>query len=112
MDIYLCLKFTVHETKVFTPPPRHILPFGLLHPKIIWLSNLKFIPEKCRAHWIRYLRFQYYQWVHTSGGGLFVPEGIIRPVVSGYVWNLHFLNNTKVILSQAQVTLTDFGYSF
>ena len=26
--------------------------------------------------------FYYYHWVDTSAGGLLVPEGIIRPVVS------------------------------
>ena len=26
--------------------------------------------------------FYYHHWVDTSAGGLFVPEGIIRPVVS------------------------------
>jgi hypothetical protein len=28
------------------------------------------------------LRFYYYHWVDTSAGGLLVPEGIIRIVVS------------------------------
>ena len=72
-----------------------------------------------------YLRFYYYHWVHTSAGGLLVPDGIIRPVVSAsaltwfiryiYYWNLEFLNNviihkTKALLPRAYVTLADFGY--
>jgi len=28
------------------------------------------------------LRMHYYHWVDTSDGGLLVPEGIIRPVIS------------------------------
>jgi hypothetical protein len=34
---------------------------------------VKVIPEKRRAHYIRYLRFYYYHWMDTSVGGLFVP---------------------------------------
>jgi hypothetical protein len=66
-----------------------------------------------------------YDWVNTSAGGVFVPQGIIRPVVSAsaltwfiryiYYWNLQFLNNviinkTKVLLPQAYVTLTDYYF--
>jgi hypothetical protein len=29
-----------------------------------------------------YLRSYYYHWLYASTGGLFVPEDIIRPVVS------------------------------
>jgi hypothetical protein len=68
--------------------------------------------------------FYYYHWVDTSAGGLLVPEGIIRPVVSASAlswfnrymcyWNLQFLNNesiikTKVLLPQAYVTVADIG---
>ena len=45
----------------------------------------------------------YYHCVDISTGGILVPEGIIRPVVSAseltwfiryiYYWNLQFLNN-------------------
>ena len=56
-------------------------------------------------------------------GGLLVPQGIIRPVVSAsaltwfiryiYFWKLQFLNNviiykSKVILPQSYVILDDF----
>ena len=69
-------------------------------------------------------RFYYYHWVDTSVGGLLVPEGIIRPVVSAseLTWciryihyrNLQFLNNvinnkTKVLLPQAFL-FTLFGF--
>jgi len=47
-----------------------------------------------------------YDWVNTSAGGVLVPEGIIRPVVSAsaltwfiryiYYWNLQFLNNVII----------------
>jgi len=40
------------------------------------------VSEMRRVHSIWYLRFYYYHWVDTSAGGLLVPEGIIRPVVS------------------------------
>ena len=68
-----------------------------------------------------------YDWVNTSAGGILVPEGIIRPVVSAsaltwfiryiYYWNLQFLNNviinkTKVLLPQAYVTLADYYLAF
>jgi hypothetical protein len=67
----------------------------------------------CALNWIS--TFYCYHWVDTSPGGLLVPEGIIRPVVSVsaltwfiryiYYWNLQFLNNviidkTKVLLPQ------------
>jgi hypothetical protein len=29
-----------------------------------------------------YISFYYYHWVDTTAGGLLVPDGIIRPVVS------------------------------
>ena len=63
-------------------------------------------------------------WVDISACGLFVPEGIIRPVVSvsaltwciRYIchWNSLLLNNviitkTNVLLPQVQMTLADFG---
>ena len=66
-------------------------------------------------------------WVNTSAGGVFVSQGIIRPVVSAsaltwfiryiYYWNLQFLNNvsinkTKVLLLQAYVTLADYYLAF
>jgi len=49
---------------------------------------------------IIYLRFFYHHWVDTAAGRLFVPNGIIRPVVSVsawfiiyiYYWNLQFSN--------------------
>jgi hypothetical protein len=68
-----------------------------------------------------------YDWVNTSAGGVFVPQGIIRPVVSAsaltwfiryiYYWNFQFLNNviinkTKVLLPQAYVTLADYYLAF
>ena len=68
-----------------------------------------------------------YDWVYTSAGGVFVPHGIIRPVVSAsvltwfiryiYYSNLQFLNNiiinkTKVLLPQAYVTLADYYLAF
>ena len=68
-----------------------------------------------------------YDWVNTSAGGVLVPEGIIRPVVSAsaltwfiryiYYWNCQFLNNviinkTKVLLSQAYLTLADLLFGF
>ena len=42
---------------------------------------------------LRYLHFYYYHWVDTSGGGLLVPEGIVRPVVSVSVltWFIRYL---------------------
>ena len=43
---------------------------------------MKVIPEPSRAHYIWYLRFYYYHWVDTAAGGLLVPKGIIRPVIS------------------------------
>jgi hypothetical protein len=66
-----------------------------------------------------------YDWVNTSAGGVFVPQGIIRPVISAsaltwfiryiYYWNLQFLNNviinkTKALLPQAYVTLADYYF--
>jgi hypothetical protein len=62
------------------------------------------------------LGIMYYNWVDTSDGGLLVPDGIIRPLVSSsaltwfiiyvYYWNLQLLNNviinkTKVLLPNA-----------
>jgi hypothetical protein len=67
----------------------------------------------------------YFHWVDTSARGLFVYEGVIRPMVSvsALTWfiryisysNLQFLNNvvinkTKVPFPQAYVTLADIGY--
>jgi hypothetical protein len=40
------------------------------------------IPETRRVHLIWYLRFYYHYWLDNSAGGLLVPEGIIRLVVS------------------------------
>jgi hypothetical protein len=83
------------------------------------------IPETRHVDLIWYLRFYYYHWVDISAGGLLVPEGIIRPVVSDstltwfiryvYYWNLQFLNNVimikiTVILHQEHVTVADFDY--
>ena len=82
---------------------------------------------------IRYViihTFMYHVDYDTSVGGLFVPDGIIRPEVSAeksvlrhwlgwldifFYWNLQFLNNviinkTKVLLLQSRVTLADFGF--
>ena len=68
------------------------------------------------------MRFYYYHWVYISAGGLSVPDGITRPVVSvsvqpgfiryNYYWNLQFLNNViinkdNVLLLQA---LAEFEY--
>jgi hypothetical protein len=68
--------------------------------------------------------FSYYLSIDASAGVLLVPEGIIHPVVSASAlswvnrytcyWNLQFLNNesiikTKVLLSQAWMTLDVFG---
>jgi hypothetical protein len=88
-----------------------------------WVYLMKVIPETRHVHWIWYLRFYYYHLVDTSAGGLLVPEGFIRSVVSApaltwyirYYWNWQFLNNviinkTKVLLLQAKVTIADFGY--
>jgi hypothetical protein len=57
----------------------------------------------------------YYHLVYTSAGGLIVPDGITRPVVSVsaltrlirciYYWNIQFLSN--VIFNQI---LAKFGY--
>ena len=67
----------------------------------------------------------YFHWVDTSARGLFVYEGVIRPMVSvsALTWfiryisysNLQFLNNvvinqTKVPLPQAYLTVADIGY--
>jgi len=66
-----------------------------------------------------------YYWVDSSAGGLLVPEGIIRPVVSAlvltlfiryiYYLDLHFLNNViinkiMVLLPPSWLTVADFGY--
>jgi len=58
---------------------------------------MKVIPEMCRAHYIWYLRFYYYHWVDTSAGGLLVPEGIIRPVVSAatLTWFIRYICLSK-----------------
>ena len=68
-----------------------------------------------------------YDWVNTSSGGVFVPQGIIRPVVSAsaltwfiryiYYWNLQFLNNviinkTKVLFPEVYVTLAEYYLAF
>ena len=39
------------------------------------------------------LRFYYYHWVDTSAGGLLVPEGIIRTVVSAsaLTWFIRYI---------------------
>jgi hypothetical protein len=42
---------------------------------------MKVIPEMLSA-----LSLYYYHWINTSAGGLLVPEGIIRPVVSASVY--------------------------
>ena len=67
----------------------------------------------------------YFHWVDTSARGLFVYEGVIRPMVSvsALTWfiryisysNLQFLNNvvinkTKVPLPQAYLTVAEIGY--
>jgi len=55
---------------------------------IITLSqNLWFRKHKA------YLRLYYYHWVNTSSGGILVPEGIIRPVVSASVltWFIRYI---------------------
>ena len=38
-------------------------------------------------------KFDSYHWVDTSAGGLFVPEGIIRPVVtvSALTWFIRYI---------------------
>jgi len=69
--------------------------------------------------------FYYFHWVDSSAGGLLVPDGIIRPVVSAsaltlftrYIFyqNLQFLKHeiiikTKVLLPQEYVFLPDFCY--
>ena len=90
---------------------------------VSWLSNLSIlsVPDEgysrnalCTLNLIS--TFYYYHWVNTTGVGLLVPEGIIRPIViasaltwlNRYMcyWNLQFLNNesiikTKVLLPQA-----------
>jgi hypothetical protein len=40
---------------------------------------------------IRYLSVYYCYWVKTSAGGLLVPEGIIRPVVSVSAMTLYII---------------------
>ena len=42
---------------------------------------------------LRYLHLYYYHWVDTSGGGLLVPEVIVRHVVSVLVqkWFIRYL---------------------
>ena len=57
--------------------------------KIIFLSNLSIlsVPEEgysTNESCALYLNicFYHYHWVDTSAGGLLVPEGIIRPVIS------------------------------
>ena len=44
-----------------------------------------FISETSRAHQMRNLRFNNNHWVDISPGGLFVPDGIIHPVVSASI---------------------------
>ena len=43
--------------------------------------------------WTIYLRLYYYHWVDTSSGGLLVPEGITRPVVSAsaLTWFIRYI---------------------
>ena len=67
--------------------------------------------------------FYYYHWVDTTAGGLLVPEGIIRPVVSASalttISKIHFDTNLQLInfeillnlrfqLPQAKLTLAGF----
>ena len=49
--------------------------------------------ETRRAHCIRYLLLYYYQWIDTSIGGILVPEGIIRSVVSAseQIWFIRYI---------------------
>jgi hypothetical protein len=59
--------------------------------------------------WAMQANVTWLYWVDTSAGGLLVPNGIIRSVVSAsaltrfiryiYYWNLQFLNN--VIINKA-----------
>ena len=84
-----------------------------------WTSLLKILRETCRAHLIEYLCFYCYHWIDDSAGGLLVPDGIIRPVISRlvqtwfmiYIHNWNILNNviiikTKVIFPQAYVVFS------
>ena len=52
----------------------------------IWYSVLqKEFPETRRALTVPdfdTIWYNYYHWIDTSAGGLLIPEGIIRPVVS------------------------------
>jgi hypothetical protein len=57
--------------------------------------------ETRRAHWIRYLLLYYYQWVDTSIGGILVPEGIIRSVVSAseQIWFIRYIFYRNVVFN-------------
>ena len=77
----------------------------------IWYSVLqKEFPETRRALTVPdfdTIWYNYYHWIDTSAGGLLIPEGIIRPVVSVsaltcliiyiYYWNAQYLNNVIII---------------
>ena len=59
----------------------------------LWAYTMKVIPEMHSAHCIVYLHMYYYIWVDTCAGGLLVPEGIIRPVVSllALIWFMIYI---------------------
>ena len=48
----------------------------------LWVYLKRVILEKCPAYKFDIYVYCYYHWVHTSAGGLLVPEGIIRPIVT------------------------------
>ena len=53
----------------------------------------KVVQETRRDHQILYFWLYYYHWVDTSAGGLLVPKGIIRPVVtaSALAWVVGYI---------------------
>ena len=63
---------------------------------------MKIIPEKRLTHKIWYLRLYNYHWVDTSAGGLFVPEGIVRPVpsISALTWFIIYISVIEIYNSQ------------
>jgi hypothetical protein len=42
---------------------------------------------------MKYSRFHYYHWVDTDAGGILIPDGTIRPVVSvsALTWFIRYI---------------------
>jgi hypothetical protein len=55
---------------------------------------MKVISEMRRAHYILYLHLYCYHWVDTSSGAPFVPDSVMRPVISisALTWFIKYIH--------------------